>query len=123
MPTVKVAFLCKGAQLHKTTGALSIDTIFDEYTVPQGENTSVFGLIVFWGGKTGEYFKTSATIIDNKGNILADTPPQKVTISKQPYVTSITEITAAFSEPGRFSVNVNVGGICVDTVPISISKL
>jgi hypothetical protein len=85
--------------------------------------TAEIGLLIYWDGTVGETFDLSFTIIDVNGKIITDRPAQKITIGSKNHMVFQVFKNVVFKRPGIYSININVGGICIDTVSYDLKRI
>jgi hypothetical protein len=111
-----------GFEFNQETHAYSIHDIYESRNVKKYPVTAEISLVVYWDGIVGETFDLSFTIIDSNGKIITDLPAERVIIGSRNHIVFQVFKGVVFRNPGTYSININVGGICVDTVPYILTN-
>lgn len=121
MPEFKLALLCQGLDQNTQTGNYSLYEVFQSVEAKQNPQGINFILVAFWHGEVGEKFKQSFTVLDSKGQILADSPSTVITIA-YPQHNTINPFHGVIPPiPGKYSININVEGISVGAAFITVT--
>ncbi len=122
MPQFRHALICEKVELHPNGSVYTIKNVFPGLVAHKFPFTmGSFSVISFWRGVADEQFNLSFTVIDSKGNILDDIPPETVLLSMQDLQHIQVFQQIKFPRVDTYAININVNGICIEVINLPIS--
>ena len=116
----KVIFtrFCREARRNNQTGLYSLVGSFVDLTFT---NTPIgFVLVVYWLGNIDETFRQSYALLDERGNILDETPTSDFVLKHSQVNMSTAIFYTIFPSTGRYNVNIYQDGICTEISPFQV---